>query len=439
VVVPHGHPTNDTNTEKLGHDLAGELDAFAVINNQEYRKPKTDGNGTLLEQLDLNKKVLDLNDPADASECPRVYLDKILRATKAINRRGGNPALVFFIHGMSDLSADELFREPDIVVGKSFVRDYDPTCASGSELFFKDFIAKLRQKKMGVVRDDVHKYSGKTRMPPFLTWLAARQGLKTEAVQIEFRWRRFRRTDQEIRTTAQKFADVVRSLSAYVSWEEGDMVKAPTVVGEDRFNQIMTALDQREKITDDKGRERDFTGELKKEFIGACRTAYPVIKRTYESINEMGKVLGEVRGKLKPLGVYHAWLAFIDLPRRTAQNYVQVHDRYKEHLLDFAHLGIRKLLIASKLEDCANYVAKNLPKIETETADELAKEVAAVLKKTRKTRKAGGGRSSKAMIFGTCSVRASSKGDKITIEGLTAKKQAQLLEAIKKVLSQEKE
>jgi hypothetical protein len=211
------------------------------------------------------------------------------------------------------------------------------------------------------------------------------------------------------------------------------------VVGEERFQQIMADLQIREKITDDKGEEINFGGEVKTEFIGACETAYPVIKKTYEDINELGRILGEVRFKLKPLGIYHSWLRFINLPRRTAQNYVQVHERYKPNLPAFAHLGIRKLLIASKLDDCAVYVARNLPKIEAETVDELETEVKAVLRKGEKTKKKGGGRPSKALRIGSCTIRASSKGDKITIEGLTKKRQTQLIEAINKLLSQDKE
>jgi len=214
---------------------------------------------------------------------------------------------------------------------------------------------------------------------------------------------------------------------------------APVVVGEERFQQIMAELDHRQKITDDKGQEIEFTGDIKAEFMGACKTAYPVIKKTYEGINDLGKILGEARAKLKPLGVYHAWLAFINLPRRTAQNYAQVYDRYGEHLPEFAHLGIRKLLIASKLENCPEYVAQNLPKIESETADELETEIKSALKKAKKPKKPGGGRPSKALIFGDCTVRASSKGNKITIEGLTENTQAQLLEALKGWLSQDKE
>ncbi len=217
------------------------------------------------------------------------------------------------------------------------------------------------------------------------------------------------------------------------------VVPTSSVVGEARFQQIMAALDQREKITDDKGHDIDFTGDIKAEFIGACKTAYPVIKKTYEGINDLGRILGEARAKLKPLGVYHAWLAFINLPRRTAQNYLQVHDRFKERLPEFAHLGIKKLVIASKLEDCPEYVAKNLPKIEAETADELETEIKSVLKKTKKPKKPGGGRPSKALIFGDFTVRASSKGNKITIEGLTKNTQAQLIEALKGLLSPDKE
>ncbi len=72
---------------------------------------------------------------------------------------------------------------------------------------------------------------------------------------------------------------------------------APAVVGEERFRRILSALAQREKITDDKGREVPFTGETGDQFISACKTAYPVIKKTYEGINEMGRVLPDVKNK----------------------------------------------------------------------------------------------------------------------------------------------
>lgn len=213
---------------------------------------------------------------------------------------------------------------------------------------------------------------------------------------------------------------------------------APAIIEPERFRQIVAALDQREKITDDRGKEIEFTGVVKKEFIGACQTAYPVVSKTYEVINDLGRILSEVRAKLKPLGVYHAWLEFINLPRRTAQNYVQVYDRYKEQLPEFAHLGIRKLLIASKLDDCTDYLAKNLPKIEEKTAQDLETEIKSVLNKTKQAKKRGGGRSSKALRIGDCILRASLKGDKITIEGLTKRRQAQLWEAIKELISQHK-
>ena len=77
----------------------------------------------------------------------------------------------------------------------------------------------------------------------------------------------------------------------------------PAVVGEERFRRILSALDQREKITDDKGREVPFTGETKDRFISACKTACPVIKKTYEGINEMGRVLPDVKTRAIRYGV----------------------------------------------------------------------------------------------------------------------------------------
>ena len=220
VVVPHGHPKNDANTEKLGSDLAQALDAFAVINNQKYRRPNKNPGGKLLESPDPQNGVLDLNDPMDASECPPDFLDKILAATEIINQRDGNPALVFVIHGIADHSADKLENKPDIVVGKGFVHEYNPRTASASAAFFRDLVKKLRQKEMGIVADNVSKYAGSTRIPPFLRWLAARRGLTVEAAQIEFRWRDYRKSDNDRMTAARNFADVIRDLSVFASWQE---------------------------------------------------------------------------------------------------------------------------------------------------------------------------------------------------------------------------
>ena len=223
---------------------------------------------------------------------------------------------------------------------------------------------------------------------------------------------------------------------------------APTVIGEERFQQILTSLNQRETIRDDKGRQIPFKGDTKDHFISACKTAYPVIKKTYEGINELGRVLAEVRDKLRPLGVYYAWLAFINLPKRTAQNYVQVYNRYGDHLPAFTHLGIRKLLIASKLENCTDYVAKNLARMEEETAEQLATQINSLIKKEKKSRKSrktkkakkrDRGTPSKTLRFADCTIRASSKGDRITIEGLTKESQAKLIDALNAMLSQDKE
>lgn len=208
------------------------------------------------------------------------------------------------------------------------------------------------------------------------------------------------------------------------------------MISRDRFLAKIQALRERETIENDKGVDVPFDGETKEDFIRACEESYPVIEKTLSSMYEMGSFLCGVRDRLKPKKLYHTWLEMTGIPQGTAQNYVQASERYSDRLPQFAHLGIKKLLIASRLEDCVQYVQKHEQSIAEQTAEELEKKVKAL--RGRRKAKSDDGRGRKPISFqiGRFKISPSMDGTKLTIEGLSKDRQARLIEALKELLSQ---
>lgn len=217
----------------------------------------------------------------------------------------------------------------------------------------------------------------------------------------------------------------------------GTAEMAVAMIPHDRFLAKVQALRERETIRNDKGVDVPFGGEAKEDFIRACEESYPVIEKTLTSMYEMGTFLCAVRDRLKPERLYHTWLEITGIPQGTAQNYVQASERYSDQLPHFAHLGIKKLLIASRLEDCAQYVQKHEQAIAEQTAEELEKKVKA-LRRKRQTRNGDGrGRRPISVEVGKFKICPSMDGTKVRIEGLSKDRQIRLIEAIKDLLSQD--
>ncbi len=190
-------------------------------------------------------------------------------------------------------------------------------------------------------------------------------------------------------------------------------------------------------ITNDKGEEVPFDGEAKEIFVEAFERGYPVIANTLDSLFSLGRFLGEVRTKLKPHKLYYKWLEYAGIPQGTAQTYVQAYNRFGEELPRFAPLGIKKLLIASRLPNCVEYVEQHEEDIAALSADELAKQIKRIRQKGRK--KGRGGRKPTYEEIGRVRIRPSQDGTRLIIEGTTQAKQKEIIGAIKSLLSQEKE
>ncbi|MFH1114179.1 MAG: hypothetical protein V1792_09685 [Pseudomonadota bacterium] len=229
--------------------------------------------------------------------------------------------------------------------------------------------------------------------------------------------------------------EVAPVAASAVQEPESDQGQATvTVITPHQLAQQIEALRQSPTIGDDVGNEVAFEGETKEEFIRLVEEGYPVAQRMVETMSETGQFLSEVRRILKPKRLFLTWMAYTGFPRRTSYNYLLVHERFGEKLPQFSHLGIRKLLAASHLEDCVEYVEKHEEDIAKEPAAEFEKKVRK-LRATKKKKKEGRGRKPQYTEVGGCKVRLSEDGTRITVEGLSKERQEELFEAIKAALS----
>jgi hypothetical protein len=209
-----------------------------------------------------------------------------------------------------------------------------------------------------------------------------------------------------------------------------------TLVPRDKFEKAVQGLQESVTIKNDKGEEVPFDGDTKEAFIGLFQKAYPVMGAMMQSLYETGHLLSEVRKALKPQKLFLTWIRYTGIPERTAYNYLRVYEGFGEQLPQLSHLGIKRLLIASRIPNCAEYVQDNEEIIATEPAEEFEKQVRTLRAKREKKK---GGRKPKFVEVAGCKVRPSGDGTKILIEGLTAKRQKEVLEGIKELLSKSKE
>ena len=179
-----------------------------------------------------------------------------------------------------------------------------------------------------------------------------------------------------------------------------------------------------------------FEGETKEEFIRFYEEGYQIIERMMTSIYETGHFLFEVRQVLKPKKLFLTWMTLTGLQERNSYRYLKIYQRYRDHLPDFSHLGIRKLLAAAKLKNCVDYLEEHVEDAEKQTVQQF-EETIRKLKGTRK--KDGRGRKPSYEEVAGYRMRRAKDGTKITIEGLSMKSQEELFKAIKKLLSKEKD
>ena len=152
-----------------------------------------------------------------------------------------------------------------------------------------------------------------------------------------------------------------------------------------------------------------------------------------DGLYKLGAFLDDVRAKLKPRKLYHTWLEYAGIPQGTAQSYVQAYNRFGEELPRFASLGIKKLLIASRLPDCVEYVKQHEEEIVSSSAQELEKQVRQLRQKGKK--KGRSGRKPEYLEFGKVRIRSSHDGTRLSIEGINKSKQDEIMEAVIALLS----
>ena len=405
--------------------------------------------------------------------------------------------LALFLCGIDDAKADEFGL--DVAVGAGYLlKDKEQVCerdtGSAGGAFVEELIGRLSRLRDGIrVRDGVEGYAldgdevaGALRSE----WAYERNNPSGDAFRAEdaysvllaIRFSGFRDNEENLKRMVEELAGTISGLNLFKSWQSEKMAKKATkkpkeakaeketvsvqtkktaasgqpsgaqemtimpeqpagseqvgvsLISQEKFQEKLQALRAQATITNDKDLDVPFEGEPKEAFIAAFEQAYPVIERALGSMHELGTFLSQLREKLKPHKLYYRWLEYAGIPERTASNYVQVHERYADSLPKFAYLGIKKLLTASRLKDCADYVEKNEEAIAEQSAAELEQLVKA-LRSTKKRTETGRGRKPTYIEIGKSRIRPSMDGTRLVVEGITKRKQAELIEAIKSLLS----
>lgn len=239
IAAPHGYKKDDLNTEILAHALARELRASMVINNQKYRKPRSDDpeirrlavSDPILppsRELGVREELIretsaipvDLNKWPDAMVAAPDFFHPLTAIFNTICQESA--ALVIFVHGIADRnrSGD---RNPDFVVGAGYEYSrkreaFRSGRTTASEVVVNRLVSGLGELKHGSqpvwVEEGLPGYAAEKRIR--LPWVfsmlshANKGALAVEAIQLEIRHEGFREL-QNIPETAVKLAAVLRS------------------------------------------------------------------------------------------------------------------------------------------------------------------------------------------------------------------------------------
>ncbi len=225
VAAPHGHPADDVSTELLGYRIAEKLDAYALINNRKYRRPKNN------EQPNPKGGVVDLNRPSQAKHCRNDYWTPMLRMIRESNERFTKPPIVLFVHGMKDSTAEQAvgtrIGDPHAVwaLGAGYEIDYRASdeverrseaavryarAKSASDGFISELLSLLRVH-LGPGGDGIPGFGAVKSLPSVLR---QESGVILEAVQLEVRWTGFRDSADNVERAAEKLTAVFERLKA---------------------------------------------------------------------------------------------------------------------------------------------------------------------------------------------------------------------------------
>ncbi|MGO9119396.1 MAG: hypothetical protein ACLQPD_17535 [Desulfomonilaceae bacterium] len=207
------------------------------------------------------------------------------------------------------------------------------------------------------------------------------------------------------------------------------------LVPRDKFESAIRGLQESTTIENDRGEEVPFDGETKEVFIKYSQQAYPIAEKMLETIYETGRFLYEVREVLKPKKLFIRWLETTGFRDRRYYRYMRVYGSFGKKLVQFSHLGIRKLEAASSLKDSVEYLEQHTEDAEKQTVREFEQ----AIRKLRAVKKKGAkGRKPTYETIGGCKVHQSKDGKRIMVEGLSKRKQSALFETIKAALSKGK-
>ncbi len=132
---------------------------------------------------------------------------------------------------------------------------------------------------------------------------------------------------------------------------------------------------RRSTIMTDRGRSCPFNGEIKTYYVGKLAEALHKTEGfRLQVCVEAGRLLSEVKPRLKKHRLYNQFLRDLDLSRSTAHNYVRLWVAFGESLPRFFHLSMRKLVvIAAAANDPCLFCRENEEMILKTSLEDLRK------------------------------------------------------------------
>jgi|GEM_PF-5141560 len=209
VVVPHGFPGDDTNSEILGYHLAEHLQCYAVINNRKYMKETNSSNesgfvGDLFQQYYASRAALD-------------YINPLIEIVESIHNTFEKPPLILFLggmHGTPPLNPAPPFCAVQIDAG--YANSYHPAVATARKETIDWICTEL--EKIGFVPWEKGSSEAEDSM---LSYFKKKLSYPVEAIRIGIPFEGFRDNVEGLEQGAKLLAEAFRNVGAYEELEPG--------------------------------------------------------------------------------------------------------------------------------------------------------------------------------------------------------------------------
>jgi PAS domain S-box-containing protein len=119
-----------------------------------------------------------------------------------------------------------------------------------------------------------------------------------------------------------------------------------------------------------KGHKVDFGGQGKDVLVGVFRDSHRLLDGSLSGMYELGEFFHTAKHRIGHDPAFVYWLKFLKI-EGPGKWLVRVFEKYGSRLDQFAHLGLKKLWLAAKLDDCVGFVERHEETIAAQPEEEL--------------------------------------------------------------------